>query len=59
MKITPAQSSLKKEQKNFRLSYHCRVLIEKMALSYGITESALMEVLIREAADRRGLSAVK
>lgn len=56
MKTTPVQRSLKKEQKNFRISAHGRRLIERLAVLDGLTESNLIEVLVRREAERRNVS---
>jgi hypothetical protein len=42
-----------KTQSNFRLTDVARTLLEKIARSLGLTSSAALEVIIREAAKKR------
>ena len=55
MKTTPVQRSLKKEQKNLRLSAFGRLLLERLAVLDGVTESSLIEILVRREAERRNV----
>jgi len=44
-----------KQQFNKMLTAHCRRLITKLAALKGISEAALIEIVIREEANRQGI----
>lgn len=56
MKTTTIQRTLKKSQKNFRLSEWGQRLCARLAVLDGLTESNLIEVLLRREAERRGVN---
>ncbi len=41
---------------SYRLTRHAAELVERMATGLGISRTALIELLVREAADRRGMT---
>jgi hypothetical protein len=42
---------------SFRLSIHARALLERMAQDLSISQMAMLEILIREGAKKRGIRA--
>jgi hypothetical protein len=52
--VSPAPPSQQKTQKNYRLTDRCIRMMQQLAQSRGITESALIEIVMREEYDRRG-----
>jgi hypothetical protein len=46
-----------KRSTHFRLTENARVLLERLAAADGISQTAVMELLIREAARKRGIRA--
>lgn len=51
----PSPPLQQKEQKNFRLTKICVHLMQDLARGRGVGESALIELLIREEAERKGI----
>jgi len=51
------QSKLEKKQKNLYLSAQARHLLAALSLSLGISETAVVELLVREKAARENLHA--
>ena len=50
------QSKLEKKQKNLYLSAHARHLLAALSLTMGISETAVVELLVREKAARENLN---
>ena len=46
-----------KRETHFRLTEHARTLLAQLALLDGISQNAVLELLIRDAARKRGLHA--
>jgi hypothetical protein len=51
------QSKLEKKQKNLYLSAQARQLLSALSLSMGISETAVVELLVREKAARENITA--
>lgn len=49
----PSPPLQQKEQKNFRLTRVCIRLLQKLGLAWGVSESAVIERLVREEAERQ------
>ena len=52
--MSPAPTSQQKSQKNYRLTNRCIGMMQQLATARGITESALIEIVMREEYERRG-----
>lgn len=53
---TVPSSGEQKEQKNFRLTKECTRLLSRLAQVNGVSESALLEMLVRTAASSTDLN---
>ena len=51
------QSKMEKKQKNLYLSAQARQLLSALSLSMGISETAVVELLVREKAARENITA--
>ncbi len=45
-----------KEQKNFRLTTLCIGMMQDLAIAWGVSESAVVERIVRESHERYGLT---
>ena len=54
---SPRLSKLEKKQKNLYLSAQARQLLALLSLNMGISETAVVELLVREKAARENISA--
>ena len=56
MRKTETRSKTGKKQKNLYLSSHARQLLATLSKSMGISETAVVELLIREKATRENIT---
>ncbi len=52
--MTPAPTNTQKTQKNWRLTDTCIKLLARLAHNRGISEAAMIELLVREAWEKEG-----
>lgn len=51
----PTTGGSQKQQLNMRLTQHARNLLVRLASSRGVSQTDIVEMLIREEAERRGI----
>jgi uncharacterized protein (DUF1778 family) len=54
-RVTDSPGGSQKQQLNMRLTAHARKLLARLAMARGVSQTDIVEMMIREEAERRGI----